>query len=168
MFTLRGFLIITDLEKCCIRSLARQWRKQYYGKRTDILARSNGSELKRLNDGFISYKHAAFHFTRHWLMDWRRVDYLWITVMFLSAVWTLIPTAPIHCRGKISPNWLLHGLMEFFLEMYHFWMNYYFKLILKKVTIKTFMMLQKISIQNKCCSFLKIQLCHHKNKLTRT
>uniref|UniRef100_A0A671NI24 Glutamate receptor n=1 Tax=Sinocyclocheilus anshuiensis TaxID=1608454 RepID=A0A671NI24_9TELE len=30
-------------------------------------------------------------------MDWSGVDYLWIIVMFLSAVWTLILTAPIHC-----------------------------------------------------------------------
>ncbi len=29
-------------------------------------------------------------------MDWRHVDYLWNIVMFLSAVWTLILTAPIH------------------------------------------------------------------------
>ncbi len=28
------------------------------------------------------------------------VDYLWIIMMFLSAVWTLILTAPIHCRGS--------------------------------------------------------------------
>ncbi len=34
-------------------------------------------------------------------MDWRNVDYLWIIVMFLSALWTLILTAPIHCRGSI-------------------------------------------------------------------
>ncbi len=26
------------------------------------------------------------------------VDYLWIILMFLSAVWTLILTAPIHCK----------------------------------------------------------------------
>ncbi len=41
------------------------------------------------------------------------MDYLWIIVMYLSAVWTLILTAPIHCRGStgeqvmqcyISPN----------------------------------------------------------------
>ncbi len=57
-------------------------------------------------------------------MDWSGVDYLWIIVMFLSAVWTLILTAPIHCRGSIaeqemeyyiSPNLMkkqthLHGL----------------------------------------------------------
>ncbi len=34
------------------------------------------------------------------LMDWSHVDYLCIIVMFLSAVWTLILTAPIHCRGS--------------------------------------------------------------------
>ncbi len=27
---------------------------------------------------------------------------MWIIVMFLSAVWTLIVTAPIHCRGSIG------------------------------------------------------------------
>ncbi len=27
---------------------------------------------------------------------------VWIIVMFLSAVWTLILTAPIHCRGSIA------------------------------------------------------------------
>ncbi len=35
-------------------------------------------------------------------MDWSAVDHLWIIVMFLSAVWTLILTAPIHCRGLVS------------------------------------------------------------------
>ncbi len=30
-------------------------------------------------------------------MDWSR-----LLVMFLSAVWTLILTAPIHCRGHIG------------------------------------------------------------------
>ncbi len=39
----------------------------------------------------------------HSLMDWSNVDYLlWIIVMFLSAVWTLILTAPIHCIGSIA------------------------------------------------------------------
>ncbi len=44
------------------------------------------------------------------------MDYLWIIVMFLSAVWTLILTAPIHCRGStgeqavyISPNLFREG-----------------------------------------------------------
>ncbi len=35
-------------------------------------------------------------------MDWSRVDYLWIIIMFLSAVWTLILTAPIHFRQSIG------------------------------------------------------------------
>ncbi len=30
------------------------------------------------------------------------VDYLWIIVMFLSAVWTLVLTAPIHWEGSIG------------------------------------------------------------------
>ncbi len=50
-----------------------------------------------LNDGFVSYKQAAFHCSRHMMLidglEWCGVDYLWIIVMFLSAVWTLIPTA---------------------------------------------------------------------------
>ncbi len=41
-------------------------------------------------------------------MDWSGMDYLWIIVMFLSAVWTLILTAPIHCRGSIDEQ-----VMEF-------------------------------------------------------
>ncbi len=36
------------------------------------------------------------------LMDWSGMNYLWIIVIFLSAVWTLILTAPIHCRGSIA------------------------------------------------------------------
>ncbi len=43
-------------------------------------------------------------------MDWSRVNYLWIIVMFLSAVWTLILTAPIHCKGSIGEQVML-GLM---------------------------------------------------------
>ncbi len=30
------------------------------------------------------------------------MDYLCIIVMYLSAVWTLILTAPIHCRASIA------------------------------------------------------------------
>ncbi len=44
-------------------------------------------------------------------MDCSHVNYLWIIVMFLSDVWTLVLTAPIHSRGlaskscdAISPN----------------------------------------------------------------
>ncbi len=70
-------------------------RKHHYEYRTRILA---GSKQFEVNDGFF------FFFTNMQLfasqeMDWSGVDYLWIIVMFLSAVWTLILTAPIHCRG---------------------------------------------------------------------
>ncbi len=40
-------------------------------------------------------------------MDWSRVDYFWIIVMFLSAVWTLILTAPIHCNVSIGEQVIL-------------------------------------------------------------
>ncbi len=52
--------------------------------------------------GFVDHKHSDFRFTIRLLMYWSRVDYLWIIVMFLSTVWTIILTAPIHCRGSIG------------------------------------------------------------------
>ncbi len=68
---------------------------------TGILA-SNGLKIKHLNDGFVSYKCS-------------RVDYLWIIVMFLSAVWTVWsfwrhpftsedPSVSKWCKCYISPN----------------------------------------------------------------
>ncbi len=42
-----------------------------------------------------------------------RVHYLWIIVMFLSAVLTLILTAPIHFRGSIEPNPLSVNSLHF-------------------------------------------------------
>ncbi len=44
---------------------------------------SDGLKLKCFNDGFVSYKHANFHSTK-------------------MRVWTLIVTAPIHCRASIA------------------------------------------------------------------
>ncbi len=78
-------------------------------------------------------------------MSWW-ISFLWIIVMFLSAVWTLILTAPIHCRASIgeqvmqcyiSPNlylWRnkhLHlGWPESTFSAYlHFWVNYSFNLL---------------------------------------
>ncbi len=48
---------------------------QYFGQKWRF-------KLKNLNDGFVSYKHTAFCFTRHELMDWSCVDYLWISWCF--------------------------------------------------------------------------------------
>ncbi len=52
--------------------------------------------LELIWDGFIT--NIAFHVS---LID-GHMNYLWIIVMFLSAVWALILTAPIHCRGSIG------------------------------------------------------------------
>ncbi len=41
---------------------------------------------------------------------------VWIIVMFLSAVWTLILTAPIHCRASIAEQ-----LMECYISSNLFW-----------------------------------------------
>ncbi len=69
-----------------------------------ISARSESLNTKENNNnyGFVSYNQACFHFTILSLMDWSGVDYLWIIVIFVSAVWTLILAAPFHCRGSIS------------------------------------------------------------------
>ncbi len=40
-------------------------------------------------------------------MHWSRVDCLWTNLMFLSVVWTLILTAPIHCRRSIGEQVML-------------------------------------------------------------
>ncbi len=63
---------------------------------------------------------------------------VWIIVMFLSAVWTLILTAPIHCRGSIGEQvmecyispflqliHILYGLrVSTFSANFQFWVNY--------------------------------------------
>ncbi len=54
-------------------------------------------EVKNILKRFVSYKNTAFTSQD---VDWWTVDYLWIIVMFLSAVWILNLTAPIHCRGS--------------------------------------------------------------------
>ncbi len=61
-----------------------------------LLARSDGLKLLRINNGwFLTNKQ---FFTSQAVNWW--TGEVWITVMFLSAVWTLILTAPIHCRGS--------------------------------------------------------------------
>uniref|UniRef100_A0A671RCN4 Nucleolar complex protein 3 homolog n=1 Tax=Sinocyclocheilus anshuiensis TaxID=1608454 RepID=A0A671RCN4_9TELE len=51
-----------------------------------------------LTDEFVSYKHTDFSLQD--VNGWTGV--VWVIVMFLSAVWTLILTAPIHCRASIG------------------------------------------------------------------
>ncbi len=42
-------------------------------------------DLFLINTQFVDYLH-----------------YMWIIVLLLSAVWTLILTAPIHCKGSVG------------------------------------------------------------------
>ncbi len=111
----------------------------------NILPRSDILKIKCLNDGFVSYKQAAFCFTRHSLMDWSE-DYLWIVIMFLSAIWTLILTARItaedplvskRCDAKFLQicsdeekklTYILDGLrVSKCSAHFNFWVNYSFK-----------------------------------------
>ncbi len=65
------------------------------------ILRGNGLKLKRLNDGFVFYKHTAFVISFRLPVDWSGVDYMWIIVMFYQ-LFGLILTAPIHCRASIA------------------------------------------------------------------
>ncbi len=50
----------------------------------------------------VQVKSALMDFLRINMQLLSGVDYLCIIVMSLSAVWTLILTAPIHCRASIA------------------------------------------------------------------
>ncbi len=72
-------------------------RKHYYG--LCILARSNGLKLNVvMMDLFLT----NFQLFASQYNNWHTGVVVWIIVVFLSAVWTLILTAPIHCRGSIG------------------------------------------------------------------
>ncbi len=61
-----------------------------------FIARSNVLKLKTyLMDLFLTNnQRLASQGVNRW------TGVLWVTVMFVAAVWTLILTAPIHCRGS--------------------------------------------------------------------
>ncbi len=66
-----------------------------------MLGGSDSLKLKGLNDFEFFYRNATFHFKL--LIDGLEscgllVDYCDV----LSAIWTLILTAPIYCKGSIS------------------------------------------------------------------
>ncbi len=50
---------------------------------------------------------------------------LWIIVMFLSVVWTLILTAPIHLRWSIGEQVMLNFSNDF-IYYYFKWRNMFF------------------------------------------
>ncbi len=116
----------------------------FWPKYQSIINNSNySSEKSQIR---VYYKHSSFQFT---LMDWiyGHVCCLWIIAMFLSAIWTLILTAPIHCRGSICEQVMqcnamqslsksnlmkkqtLIGWVNIFLENLHFWVNHSFNSI---------------------------------------
>ncbi len=70
----------------------------YYGQRTRVTAKSKNLKLKMsVLDLFLTNTQL---FTSQDIN--LCIEVVWIIVMFLSAVWTLILTAPIHCRGSIG------------------------------------------------------------------
>ncbi len=55
-------------------------------------------------------------------LGWTEVDFL-----FLTAVWTLVLTAPIHCRASITEQTHLGWTDgEYIFSNFHFWVNYSF------------------------------------------
>ncbi len=69
----------------------------YFGRKLRV-------EVKKiLMDLFLNNTHILSSQDVNW---WTGV--VWIIVMFLSAVWTLILTAPIHCRGSFAQRPQLH------------------------------------------------------------
>ncbi len=67
-----------------------------------FLARNNSLGLKRFNDRLVFLQTRSFSIHKTLTDGLNVVDYLWIIVMFLSAVWTLILMAPIHLRWSIG------------------------------------------------------------------
>ncbi len=55
-----------------------------------------------LNDVFVYYKHAAFHFTRHTLMDWRCVDYCYV---FISCFGLSFWRHPFTAKDPLVSKW---------------------------------------------------------------
>ncbi len=78
-----------------------QWRKCYYGLWTLWYSGQKWRFKVKMPQSWICFLENMQLFTSQ-DVDWSGVDYLWIIVMFLSAVWTLILTAPIHCRASIA------------------------------------------------------------------
>ncbi len=69
-------MFLTKIRKSSIHNIALS---------SNRMARSDILELKRLNNGCVSYKHAAFKFRRHELMDWSRMDYCNVFISCLDS-----------------------------------------------------------------------------------
>ncbi len=73
-------------------------------------------------DLFLTNTHLLASLDVNW---WTGV--VWIIVMFLSDVWTLILTAPIHCRASIAEQvmkcYISTNQMK---KQTHLWLHHYF------------------------------------------
>ncbi len=79
------------------------WRKHYCGLWTGILAGSNGFKVKM--PIMYLFLRETQHFTSH-AVNWGTwTGVVWIIVMFLSAVWTLILTAPFTAEDPLVSKW---------------------------------------------------------------
>ncbi len=78
------------------------WKKHYYRLWTSILTRSNSLKLNVLRIDLLLIDMQFF--TLQDINWWTRVVCLLVDYcnVFLSAVWALILTAPIHCRWSIG------------------------------------------------------------------
>ncbi len=113
------------------------WRKFYYGLWTCLLITSDSLKYTSLNFVIVS-PNIVFPCP---YVNWWSVDYLWIIVKFLSAVWSLILTAPIRCRGST-------GGVHF-----HFWVNYFFNTFFFMEVDCTFLRLHRWTILLQDISF---------------
>ncbi len=76
------------------------WRKQYYGYNLYLWFEVKNTLMMDL---FLINMQLFISQDINW---WTGV--VWIIVIFLSAVWTLILTAPIHCRWSIGEQEMLN------------------------------------------------------------
>ncbi len=69
-----------------------------------IMDRSDDLKSKCLHDGCF-LQTQSLSLCRCYLMDLSHLDYQWIVVMFLSAVWTLILTHPLTPEDSLVSKW---------------------------------------------------------------
>ncbi len=85
---------------------------------------------------------------------WNHVDFLWIIVMFLSAVWTLILTAPIHCRIHLWASDVVLNVTKF-AKCASF----------NLVSLPEILLLNSYFKKKKICWNYMAEQAHHKNKI---
>ncbi len=85
-----------------------------------VLNRSDGLKFKCLKGEFVYNKHTDV--TSPDVNWW--IGVVWIIVMFLSAVWSLILTAPIHCSASIAESSSQVKSSKFYCQFFHMYSTY--------------------------------------------